>query len=210
DADLSHPRNRIPDLVAPLVAGEKDMVIGSRYVKGGATPGWPWRRRFISRVASAMAWPLTDVHDSLSGFFAVRRDRVLAVETDAAGFKIALEILVRGGESLRVAEVPIAFVDRTRGTSKMSTGIILTYLLRLLAFSGAGPTARRAARVRWKDAVEFLTDFVVFILMMRAGSLLGTAHIASFVVASVVSYTLKAPRHLAPVPAKNPWVWRAR
>ncbi len=115
DADLSHPPQRIPDLVRPIIDGEKDMVIGSRYVAGGATPGWPLRRRFISRVASALAWPLTDVHDSLSGFFAVRRDRVLAVETDAAGFKIALEILVRGGESLRVAEVPIAFVDRTRG-----------------------------------------------------------------------------------------------
>ena len=210
DADLSHPPNRIPDLVVPVVSGEKDMVIGSRYVKGGGTPGWPWRRRFISRVASAMAWPLTDVHDSLSGFFAVRRDRVLEVETDAAGFKIALEILVRGGASLRVAEVPIAFVDRTRGTSKMSAGIIMTYLLRLLAFSGAGPSATRAARVRWVDAVEFLVDFVVFLLLLRTGSLLGTAHITSFAIASALSYALKSPRRLAPVPSKNPWVWRAR
>ncbi len=210
DADLSHPPQRIPDLVRPIMDGEKDMVIGSRYVAGGATPGWPLRRRFISRVASALAWPLTDVHDSLSGFFAVRRDRVLAVETDAAGFKIALEILVRGGESLRVAEVPIAFVDRTRGTSKMSAGIILTYLLRLLAFSGAGPAATRAARVRWIDAVEFLTDFIVFLLMIGAGTLLGTAHIVSFAVASAVSYVLKSPRRLAPVPSRNPWAWRGR
>ena len=210
DADLSHPPKRIPDLVRPIIEGERDMVIGSRYVAGGATPGWPLRRRFISRVASALAWPLTDVHDSLSGFFAVRRDRVLAVETDAAGFKIALEILVRGGESLRVAEVPIAFVDRTRGTSKMSAGVILTYLLRLLAFSGAGPSATRAARVRWIDAVEFITDFIVFMLLMSAGSLLGTAHIVSFAVASAVSYVLKAPRRLAPVPSKNPWAWRGR
>jgi dolichol-phosphate mannosyltransferase len=210
DADLSHPPKRIPDLVQPILDGEKDMVIGSRYVAGGATPGWPMRRRFISRVASALAWPLTDVHDSLSGFFAVRRESVLAVETDAAGFKIALEILVRGGESLRVAEVPIAFVDRTRGTSKMSAGIILTYLLRLLAFSGAGPAATRAARVRWIDAVEFITDFIVFMLMLSAGALLGTAHIVSFVVASAVSYTLKAPRRLAPVPSRNPWAWRGR
>jgi dolichol-phosphate mannosyltransferase len=210
DADLSHPPQRIPELVQPIIDEAKDMVIGSRYVPGGATPGWPLRRRIISRVASALAWPLTDVHDSLSGFFAVRRDRVLAVETDAAGFKIALEILVRGGESLRVAEVPIAFVDRTRGTSKMSAGVIFTYLLRLLAFSGAGPAATRAARVRWIDAVEFITDFTVFMLMIGAATLLGTAHIVSFIVASAVSYALKSPRRLAPVPSKNPWAWRGR
>ena len=48
DADLSHPPNRIPDLVQPIINGEQDIVIGSRYVKGGATPGWPLRRRFFA------------------------------------------------------------------------------------------------------------------------------------------------------------------
>src|SRR5919108_4224108 len=77
DADLSHPPERINDLLAPLFAGTADLVIGSRYVHGGSTPGWPWWRRRLSRAASAIAYPLTGVRDSMSGFFAIRRDLLL-------------------------------------------------------------------------------------------------------------------------------------
>src|SRR5437667_8764947 len=64
DADLSHPPQRTKDLVAPLQTGTADMVVGSRYIKGGSTPGWPLWRRSMSRVAAALAYPLTGVHDS--------------------------------------------------------------------------------------------------------------------------------------------------
>lgn len=120
DADLSHPPNQIGALLAPLLAGESDMVIGSRYISGGATPDWPFWRRLMSRLASACAYPLTGVHDSMCGFFAVRRDHLLQLAGNAIGFKIAFEIIVRGGRPLRVREVPIVFRDRTRGKSKMS------------------------------------------------------------------------------------------
>src|ERR1700731_3997951 len=71
DADLSHPPERIGDLLAPLLADEADMVIGSRYVRGGTTPGWPLWRRALSRIGAVFAYPLTGVWDSLSGFFAI-------------------------------------------------------------------------------------------------------------------------------------------
>ena len=132
DADLSHPPDRILDLIAPIAAGEKDMVIGSRYIPGGRTPGWPWQRRMMSRAASSLARPLTHVRDCLSGFFAVRRKFITQLAPDAAGFKVALEILVRSGRSLRVAEIPIIFRDRERGVSKMNGRVAVTYLRRLI------------------------------------------------------------------------------
>jgi dolichol-phosphate mannosyltransferase len=120
DADLSHPPEKMSALLAPVLSGEADLVIGSRYVAGGATPDWPLWRRAMSRVASLLAFPLTGVHDSMCGFFVVRRECLLQFATNATGFKIAFEMLVRGRRKLRVREVPIVFRDRQRGKSKMS------------------------------------------------------------------------------------------
>jgi dolichol-phosphate mannosyltransferase len=132
DADLSHPPERIGDLVAPLLDHSQDMVIGSRYVPGGRTPGWPWWRRLMSRVACLMAWPLTQLHDPLSGFFATDRACLTRCQGDAAGFKIALELIVNAERGFRVQEIPIVFLDRKRGESKMRFGVLVTYLFRLL------------------------------------------------------------------------------
>ena len=84
----------------------------------------------MSRVASAIAYPLTGVRDSMSGFFAIRRDLLLELATPAVGFKIVFEALARGGPTLRVREIPIAFRDRQRGRSKMSFGVALTFIAR--------------------------------------------------------------------------------
>ena len=130
DADLSHPPERINDLLAPLRIGAADLVIGSRYVPGGSTPGWPVWRRVLSRVGSGLAYPLTGVHDSMCGFFAIARSRLLDLATQAIGFKIVFEIIVRGQPTLRVVEIPIVFRDRTRGRSKMSIGVALRFFWR--------------------------------------------------------------------------------
>jgi dolichol-phosphate mannosyltransferase len=133
DADLSHPPEEIPNLLRPLLDGRADMVIGSRYVRGGTTPGWPVYRKTMSRLAAAMAYPLTGVHDSMCGFFAIRRALLLELAPAATGFKIAFETITRGGTRLRVLEVPIAFRDRARGTSKMSFGVALLFAFRWVA-----------------------------------------------------------------------------
>ncbi len=133
DADLSHPPNELSNLVRPLLADHADMVIGSRYVRGGTTPGWPLYRKIMSRLAAAAAYPLTGVHDSMCGFFAIRRERLLELAPHATGFKIAFETIVRGGRHLRVVEIPIAFRDRARGKSKMSLGVASVFAMRWLA-----------------------------------------------------------------------------
>jgi dolichol-phosphate mannosyltransferase len=132
DADLSHPTERIKDLLAPLFAGAADMVVGSRYVEGGSTPGWPLWRRIVSRGGAALAYPLTGVHDSMGGFFGIARSRLLELAPQTSGFKIVFETIVRGGGTLRVREIPIAFRERMRGKSKMSFGIALRFFLRWL------------------------------------------------------------------------------
>ena len=144
DADLSHPPERIGDLVAPLLDGSQDMVIGSRYVPGGRTPGWPWWRRVMSRVACLMAWPLARLHDPLSGFFATDRASLRQCKGDAAGFKIALELIVNAKRGFRVKEMPIVFRDRERGESKMRLNVLVTYLFRLLVLLARRMGARLA------------------------------------------------------------------
>lgn len=133
DADLSHPPEKIPELVRPILNGTADLVIGSRYVRGATTPGWPLWRKFMSRVAAGAAYPLTHVHDSMSGFFAIGRERLLELAPHAHGFKISFETIVYGRGRLRVLEVPIAFRDRARGTSKMSFRVALLFFARWIS-----------------------------------------------------------------------------
>ncbi len=132
DADLSHPPDRIKDLIAPLVAGTADLVVGSRYVRGGSTPGWPVWRRVVSRAGAVLAYPLTGLHDSMCGFFAIGRSRLLQLAPQTSGFKIVFETMLRARGTLRVREIPIAFRERVHGKSKMSFGIALRFFCRWL------------------------------------------------------------------------------
>jgi dolichol-phosphate mannosyltransferase len=145
DADLSHPPDRIKDLVEPLFAGTADLVVGSRYVKGGSTPGWPVWRRVVSRAGAALAYPLTGLHDSMCGFFAVGRSRLLELAPQTSGFKIVFETMVRARGTLRVCEIPIAFRERLHGKSKMSFGVALRFFFRWL-HAMADHLVRGAAR----------------------------------------------------------------
>ena len=132
DADLSHPPDRINELLAPLFADAADLVVGSRYVKGGSTPGWPIWRRIVSRTGAALAYPLTGLHDSMCGFFAIGRSRLLDLAPQTSGFKIVFETMVRAHGTLRVREIPIAFRERVRGKSKMSFSVALRFFFRWL------------------------------------------------------------------------------
>jgi dolichol-phosphate mannosyltransferase len=129
------------------------MVTGSRYIHGGSTPGWPLWRKLMSRAAAAAAYPLTRVHDSMCGFFAIRRDVLLELAPAATGFKIAFETIVHGGGRLRVLEVPIAFRDRSRGTSKMTFNVALVFFLRWVA-AVARLQFRRQPQARYDSARE--------------------------------------------------------
>src|SRR5437762_4969612 len=160
DADLSHPPERIKDLLAPLFAGTADLVVGSRYVKGGSTQGWPTWRRMVSRAGAALAYPLTGLHDSMCGFFAISRSRLLELAPQTSGFKIVFETMVRARGSLRVHEIPIVFRERVHGKSKMSLGVALGFFLRWLRaifehlIHGMPPRERSANLAEAADALH--------------------------------------------------------
>jgi len=144
DADLSHPPEAIPRLVQAIVDGA-DFAIGSRYVAGGSTDAaWGPLRWLNSRIATWLARPLTAAKDPMSGFFAIRRERVYrAAGLDPIGYKIGLELLVRC-RCRDVREVPIHFADRTAGKSKLSFKQQVRYVrhLRRLVWFKYGPKRR--------------------------------------------------------------------
>lgn len=129
DADFSHDPARIPDLVAR--SADADLVIGSRYVEGGGTRDCPLGRRLLSRTANAVARAALGLAaaDCTAGFRCYRRavlEVLLATPIVANGYSFLVEVLVRvQGHGFRVKEVPILFVDRRFGTSKISKSEIL-------------------------------------------------------------------------------------
>jgi len=127
DADLSHPPEKIPEMVSRIESGEAELVFGSRYVKGGAVENWPFHRKVISKGATLLARGLTKVRDPMSGFFALKRSVIEGVRLDPVGYKIGLEVLVKGRYD-NVAEVPITFADRRAGKSKLGGSEFLRYI----------------------------------------------------------------------------------
>ena len=145
DADLSHPPAVLPAMLAALRTLDADMVVGSRYVPGGGSLNWPWRRRIMSRLAGLLARPVTPIRDATSGLFLVRRRAVEGVRISATGFKICLELLSRA-RIASVAEIPFVFADRSAGESKMSTGEALGYLVQLRDSVRSAPRVATWAR----------------------------------------------------------------
>ena len=128
DADLSHDINKIPRMLAALE--EYDIVFGSRYIHGGGTNGWSAKRKIISRGATLLARPFTNVRDPMSGFFFLKRSVIDGVDLNPTGYKIGLEILAKGKHE-SVKEVPYLFQDRQNGRSKMNRREFLNYIMHL-------------------------------------------------------------------------------
>jgi dolichol-phosphate mannosyltransferase len=132
DADLQHPPELLPQLWQALHAN--DIVVASRYAPQGRRKNWSRFRHLISQIAIWMTLPLQRptirVMDPMSGFFLVRRSAIRDLTLHPAGFKILLEILVRG--NIRSAkEVPFTFGHRHKGKSKAGLKVGLEYLLLL-------------------------------------------------------------------------------
>jgi len=129
DADLSHPVGKIPEMVKPILTGNCDLTIGSRYISGGECVDWTFMRRFTSKFSGLLAKGLTRLSDPTSGFMAIRKNALNGVKLDPVGWKIVLEIVVKTGA--RFQEVPIVFSDRLKGQSKLDTKIKAQYIAHL-------------------------------------------------------------------------------
>lgn len=141
DADGSHDPRYLPELFAELARGA-DVVVGSRYVPGGGTENWGLGRRLLSRGGSLYARTVlgVGVRDMTAGFLCWRRDALLAIDLPSItsnGYSFQIETKYRAlRHGLALVEVPIVFVDRRVGQSKMSRAIVAealgkVWLLRL-------------------------------------------------------------------------------
>jgi len=158
DADFSHPPALLTKMLAAFRTTGADVVVASRYVPGGSTPDWPFKRRLLSRVACLLARPLSPIRDAASGFFLIRRSIAERVTIKAGGFKICLELIVRGWPTTLV-ELPYRFDDRELGQSKMSTREAAGYLIQLkdlfiVRWLGPSRPARTYRRLSVRDVAQ--------------------------------------------------------
>ena len=149
DADLSHDPADVPRLLAALRGA--DLVIGSRYVPGGGVVDWPWHRRALSKGGNRYVQTMTGmpVQDATAGFRAFRASVLTALDLSTVrsdGYSFQLEMALRTWRlGFRVMEVPITFVERTEGASKISRAIVVEALWRVMQWGLQGP--RRSAGV---------------------------------------------------------------
>ncbi len=143
DADLSHDPAQLPLLIDATSRG--DLVIGSRYIPGGTIVNWPLRRRLLSRFANTYIRTVTRLgaRDCTSGYRCWRRGTLASLPLDlfiSDGYSFLVEMLyVAARRGFRIAEVPITFVERRRGESKLSSGVLIESALtpwRLIATRG--------------------------------------------------------------------------
>jgi dolichol-phosphate mannosyltransferase len=136
DCDFSHDPTDVQRLIAAAEAGA-DLVLGSRYVKGGGTRNWGLGRKLISRGGSLYAalFLRMGVSDPTGGFKCFRRTVLERLDLDAItprGYAFQIETTYRAEQlGFRVVEIPITFVDRTVGRSKMSRGVVLEAIWRV-------------------------------------------------------------------------------
>jgi dolichol-phosphate mannosyltransferase len=150
DADLSHDPRHLPDLIG--ATANADMAIGSRYVPGGAIVNWPLKRLMLSRVANTYIRTVTrlGVRDCTSGYRCWRRKALASLPLDrffSDGYSFLVEMLfVASRRGCRIAEVPITFVERREGESKVSRAVLIESAITPWRLIADPDLARKASR----------------------------------------------------------------
>ena len=183
DSDLSHPTQTIPIMVEELQSSDCDIVVASRYVKGGSVSGWPFKRKLISKGATKIAQHGLGIKikDPMSGFFAFKRHIVNNIKFDAIGYKILLEILVKA-RGAKVKEIPYDFIDRTVGSSKMDITVGIDYLKSVWKLYRYGKSVKVNER---RTSVHFLSKAGRFYTVGASGLLVN--FFVSFMFGAVLS-----------------------
>jgi glycosyltransferase involved in cell wall biosynthesis len=188
DADLSHSPEQIPQLLQPLISGDADMVIGSRYIEKAAISSWPISRKIASWGASFPAQLLTGLSDPLSGFFAIRKQWFDNYSNRLPGFKIGLELLANNNPDFRAVEVPITFVNRRKGSSKMNPAVISSYVSQLARISKLSTPGISLIAIIACGFVAAAVDSGLTILFSTVGEVPATAHVVSYLLALNIAY----------------------
>ena len=187
DADFSHPPEMISKIFDELKSSNANIVIASRYTKGGSIKGWPLKRRLISKGAVKLAQYFLNVKkisDPMSGFFAFKRHVIENIKIDTAGYKILLEILVKANsknknnkDAITVKEIPYTFIDRQNGESKLGSGVILDYVKAVKSLSkykkqNQNYQQQSKAAIKRKSLFSFLSQAGKFLVVGASGLLI--------------------------------------
>jgi dolichol-phosphate mannosyltransferase len=173
DADLQHPPEKLPELLAPLEKNNgTDFVLGSRHVPGASTgEKWGVARKINSDIATFLARPFAGrVRDPMSGFFALRRSTYEGAQRlTPLGYKIGLELMCKCRVK-HVQEVPIHFAERTRGESKLSVKEQFRYLEHLSRlYDFCYPRLSPIAKFMIVLCISFGVSLAVFELLLKNG-----------------------------------------
>ncbi|MBO6565729.1 MAG: glycosyltransferase family 2 protein [Pseudomonadales bacterium] len=172
DADLSHPPEMVPQMFKALQQNSEAFVVGSRYVPGGSFDrDWSLFRFLNSYVATLITKPLVSCQDPMSGFFGLNRTKIADYDRlNPLGYKIGLELIVRG-KFEHIIELPIRFVDREIGESKLDLGQQLKFLrhLRRLYTAKFG-TLGEFFSYGLVGASGFIVDLVFYYLLQFLGA----------------------------------------
>jgi dolichol-phosphate mannosyltransferase len=185
DADLQHPPELIPTIIDRLNDGI-DVVIPSRFIEGGSDGGLNLFRKFVSWTARTIArvsiHKLRNISDCTGGFFGVRRNVVEGANLDPIGWKILIEVLVKGKYS-RVHEIPYGFESRTAGESKMSLREQWNFLRHIVKLVRNSPEDRRFYLFCLVGALGVVVNLLVMTLCVRVFHLhpVGSSVVASLI-----------------------------
>jgi dolichol-phosphate mannosyltransferase len=183
DADLQHPPEKIPPMIDALK--DSDIVIGSRYSPGGGISDWPFHRRLVSALASAIARPVTRVSDPMSGFMFFKKPVIENIDLDTRGFKIGFEILTKGRYQ-KIIEIPITFNPRKSGTSKLGFAEYTAYLRQCssIYYSLLIQAVRRPFKFAVVGGIGTMLNLVVMYTLVEG---IGAWYMAASVVAFLVA-----------------------
>jgi len=186
DADLQHPPELVPRLVETLEEADADVVVASRYTRGGGVEGWSRVRLALSKLATRISWFLVPetrkTSDPMSGFFAVRLSRLDISRLKPRGFKILVEILARH-PCLNVVDVPYVFRRRHSGESKLGVGVAADFLVQAWRVS----PMPRFALVGLAGA---LVNLAVMAAVLRATGSVDVASVAGIEASILFNYAL--------------------
>jgi len=183
DSDLSHPPQTVSKMIEELDSSNCDIVVASRYVKGGSISGWPFKRKLISRGATKIAQRGLGIKikDPMSGFFAFRRHIINNIKFDSLGYKILLEILVKA-KGAKVKEIPYAFTDRKSGSSKLDLAVFFDYLKSVWRLYRYGKSVQENEK---RTSVRFLSKAGRFYTVGASGLIVN--YFVSFLFGAVLS-----------------------
>lgn len=212
DGDMQHDETLLPALLAAIAHGDADIAIGSRYVADGSVGDWDAGRAKASRLATILSNHLLKqpVADPMSGFFAVRRDVLLAAlpRLSSIGFKILLDIVVSSPRPLRIVELPYRFRNRVAGTSKLDSAVALDFVLMIADKTFGRFVPARLVLFGAVGVLGLLVHLLVLRTALATGAMFASAQTIAVIAAMTFNFALNnALTYRDRQLAGSAWLW---